>query len=82
MFFGKTDVQRLELVAPKGGGMVLKKNLWPPAHILNVLFCKKTGLRLVHFSVGEAVYKVPVDIGGSHFALCLVTQISERDRVQ
>ena len=32
-------------------------------------------------SLGEAVYKVPVDIGGSHSALCLVTQISD-DRVQ
>ena len=37
--------------------------------------------RLIVFSLGEAVYKVPVDIGGSHSALCLVTQISERDRV-
>ena len=38
--------------------------------------------RLIVFSLGEAVYKVPVDIGGSHSALCLVTQKSERDRVQ
>ena len=46
------------------------------------VFCKKNGLRLVHFSLGEAVYKVPVDIGGSHSALCLVAKISKRDRVQ
>ena len=59
-----------------------KKFFLAPAHILNVFFAKKNGLRLVHFSLGEAVYKVPVDIGGSHSALCLVTQISKRDRVQ
>ena len=48
----------------------------------NFLTLQKNGLRLVHFSLGEAVYKVPVDIGGSHSALCLVTKISKRDRVQ
>ena len=32
-------------------------------------FLQKTGLRLVYFSLGEAVYKVPLHIGGSHSAL-------------
>ena len=51
------------------------------AHILNVIL-QKTGSRLVDSSLGRAVYKVPPHIGGSHSALCLDTQLSERDRVQ
>ena len=59
-----------------------QKKFCGPGTYPKCVFCKKNGLRLVHFSLGEAVYKVPVDIGGSHSALCLVTQISKRDRVQ
>ena len=66
----------------KNYGMVPKIFFVALAHIVNVFFAKKNGLRLVDFCLGEAVYKVPVDIGGSHSALCLVTQTSERDRVQ
>ena len=58
------------------------KFFFGPGTYPKCVFCKKNGLRLVHFSLGEAVYKVPVDIGGSHSALCLVTKISKRDRVQ
>ena len=40
------------------------------AHILYVIFAKKTRSRLVDASLGRAIYKVPPHIGGSHSALC------------
>ena len=57
---------------------MVPKKIVAPAHILNV-FLQKNGLGLVNSSHGEAVYKIQVNIGGSHSALCLVTKISERE---